>query len=303
MKKHYLTLLLFIVSVAVNAQTVITLVNSPDNDLDALVSSKTGVSENDMNFKNSPDVGCGSWTYGSAGRGLNRCFLNFDWTQIPSNATIVSAELDLYAINAGWIILGGHNGVNESFIKRVVDPWNPATVTWNNQPGTSNTSAVTLNQSTSSNQNYVAIDVMQLILDMKNANAWHGFAFVTQYESVNGVLSFASSNNTDSSMRPQLRVTFTLSTSAETIDFNSTKLEVYPNPSSNPTIALSGVAEEVQLDLYNAAGQKIGNTLKTKEINTIQLSDFNNGNTLAHGIYFVRLRSSEIQLSEKIVVQ
>lgn len=303
MKKLYLTFFLSAFTILVNAQTTVSLINSPTNDLDALVSTKTNVNEDDMNFKSSPDVGCGTWTYGGAGTGKNRCFLNFDWSQIPNNATIISAELDLYSVATGWIILGGHNGANESWLKRVVDSWDPSTVTWNNQPGTSNTAAVTLNKSNSKTQDYLNIDVTQLVLDMKSSNSWHGFAFMTKNESVNGVLSFVSSNGTDSSKRPRLRLTYTVPTSIESAEMEAPKLLIYPNPSSNPVIEVSSFAPEVELELFNVSGQRIGTLIKVREDKKLKVTDFTGGKKLAEGIYFVRLRTSESEVTEKVVIQ
>ncbi|HCS19772.1 MAG TPA: hypothetical protein DIW47_04270 [Bacteroidetes bacterium] len=303
MKMIYTTLLLWLFSGAVNAQTFVSLVNSPSGDLDALVSSKTEVEEEDNTYQNSPDIGCGTWTYGNAGTGKNRCFLNFDWSRIPGNAIIISAELDLYSKDTGWIIHGGHMGENESFIKRVVDNWDAATVTWNNQPGAANTAAVTLAKSTTSDQDYLNIDVTGLVKAMQATNSWYGFVFISKNENDNGVLSFVSSNSSDSTKRPRLRITYSVPTSIESMKSTSPKVTIYPNPSSNPTIAVSEFEDGVELRLFTFSGQKIGTTLKFMERGSLQLSEFTNGENLAKGIYIVRVRTSTSELSEKIVIQ
>lgn len=303
MKNVYMTLFALGVSIAANAQTTVTLRNGPSNDLDALVGTKTGANEDDINYKNSPDVGCGTWTYDVAGTGKNRCFLNFDWSRIPGNATIISAELDLYSISMGWIIHGGHAGANESWIKLVTAAWDPTTVTWNNQPAVSVNDTVTIAKSTSNIQDYLNIDVTMLVQAMKTSNSWNGFAFISKNEGANGVLSFVSSNGPDSTKRPTLRITYYTPSSIHTIGIAAPKVTVYPNPSSNPTIAVSDVAADVEIELFTISGQGIGSLVRISEEKKLQVTDLTGGARLAGGVYFVRVRTSETEVTEKIVIQ
>lgn len=102
----------------------------------------------------------GAWTCNATGsptcnfRGLFR----YELSQIPSNATITSANLYLYAkTNA----LNGNPGnpmfgsANTSLLQRVTSAWTVTETGWNNQPSTTTTNQKTLPQSVSTVQDYV----------------------------------------------------------------------------------------------------------------------------------------------------
>lgn len=88
----------------------------------------------------------------SSGLNVNRALIGFNLSTIPANASIISAALNLYALGP-YGTLPGHTGsANSSYIRRVIQPWNEYTVTWNNQPSTTILNQVTLAQSLSSNR-------------------------------------------------------------------------------------------------------------------------------------------------------
>ena len=125
------------------------------------------------------------------GLNINRALMHFDLTDIPPNSNIISAKLNLYA--TGPIgTLNGHLGNNQSVLQRVLFPWEEPTVTWDNQPMSTSQNQVILAQSSSSNQDYLNIDVFTLIKDL-NSLENNGIILKLQNEMPeNGLLFYSS---------------------------------------------------------------------------------------------------------------
>ncbi len=204
--KKLLTILFLCLASNLFSQTTLTLRPNAANGKDALVDSRTAVAN--TNFGNSEDIA--SWAWTSGGATIARSFFQFDLTSIPSNAVITNARLSLYC-NTTSAITQLHSGTNASFLQRVTSSWNESTVTWANQPSATNVNQVSLANSNNSTENYLNIDVKQLVMDMKNnPSSSYGFMIKLQTEATFRSMIFASSDHPDSLKRPTLIVTYTL---------------------------------------------------------------------------------------------
>jgi hypothetical protein len=205
--KRYLFLitLFFVLSGNVYAQYSVVLRPDKNDCKNALIVSNLP----NANYANHPDFASIAWTNND--NPVNaRSFIQFDLSAIPEGATINSAKLSLYAYNSPSN--GSHstiNGSNESYLRRITEPWNEDSVTWNKKPATSNINQVLLPQSTSSSQSYIDIDVSKLVADMLNDEKGnHGFALQLANESYYRRMVFASSANNNINLRPKLEIDF-----------------------------------------------------------------------------------------------
>ena len=157
----------------------------------------------------SPDFIANAWS--SGGSFTQRSLIEFDYSSIPANATIISAQLSLFAN-----LTSGHpqhhsslSGSNECYLKRVVNSWSEASVCWSNQPATSNIHKVLIPQSTNSLQNYPNIDVTDLVQDMFNIpNNNFGFMLMLKTETQYRSMIFASSDHPDNTLHPVLVIVY-----------------------------------------------------------------------------------------------
>ena len=126
---------------------------------------------------------------------IERGFAKFNLNALPSNAIIVEAELRLYGS-------GNHNtdgGSNASYLRKVDGSWTENTITWANQPGNISTGQISLNQSTSSDQDYF-VDVTDFVnewFDSPSSN--NGLVLMLQSESASALrrLSFYSKESSE----------------------------------------------------------------------------------------------------------
>jgi hypothetical protein len=143
-----------------------------------------------------------AWTF-SGVTGVERGLFQFDLSFIPPGSEVNSAYLDLYAPNSPSTEF--HSGNNESILKRIIVDWNESTLTWNNQPPTTDLNQVVLPKSTGPYQDYVHINVTALVNDMiQNPNKSFGFMIMQQVEQIYRRMSFCSSDYPDSAKRPRL---------------------------------------------------------------------------------------------------
>ena len=187
------------------SQTTLTL--QPDSvcGKDALIRS---LSLN-TNFGNNIDFNAHSWTNQGAPVD-HRSLIEFDLSYIAASSTIISAYLSLYSYNSPAV--GSHStlsGSNEAVIQRITSPWNENTVTWGNQPIGSPINQVILPQSTNPIQDYLNIDVTNLVQDMiSTPSTGHGFLFKLITEQYYRRMLFASSDNPINNFHPKLVVTY-----------------------------------------------------------------------------------------------
>lgn len=139
-----------------------------------------------------------AWT--SGGNALNyRALLKFDLSSIPTNATIVSANLYLYSYpsptNNGNFTDANYGTDNSFLVQQVTSSWLPSTATWANQPSASTSNQLVVPTTSQSNLD-LNLDVKALVTPMVNNNANYGFMMRLQNEVVYNSRIFISSHNT-----------------------------------------------------------------------------------------------------------
>jgi hypothetical protein len=239
------------ISKTLNAATL-TLKPDANTGKDAYLDQNTPTT----NYGFHPEISSTSW---NCSPNCNvRSVFQFDLSSIPTGSFITSATISLFAAPTPLTSLPGGNpmfGANQSIIQRVTSSWNENTVTWNNVPATTTQNQVTLAQSSSSNQSYLNINVKNLLQDMvNNPLASFGFMIKLTNETPLACMIFASSDASNSSLRPEITIQYQLPISITTIGTSINTL----CPGSNLNIGYSVGAN------YNA-----GN------IFTAQLSDMN----------------------------
>jgi hypothetical protein len=122
--------------------------------------------------------------------------------KIKQGTTIKKASLYLYFAEYGSN--KSHAGENAFYIKRITSPWEELSVTWNNQPNTTDENQVLVPKSENQYQDYV-IDVTALIQDIIN-NPENSYGIMLQLvnETPYNKAMFASSDNANSTKWPKL---------------------------------------------------------------------------------------------------
>jgi type IX secretion system substrate protein len=224
------------------------------------------------NYPNYPDFLANAWTNG--GNPLTeRSLMQFDFSSIPMNATIISAQLSLYGHNS---IDNTQNssplsGSNASLLQRVTAAWSPNTVTWNNQPATTTTNQVPLAESISSTENYLNIDIKNMVVDMIN-NGNYGFMFRLDTESYYRCLLFATMANSDTATFPTLVINYSVG--------NTTCTTIYPSQEGMVDSANASNNYPNYPDFLANAWTNGGNPLTERSLMQFDLSFIPNNATL-----------------------
>lgn len=276
MKKNLLNCLsfCFLISVTSHAQVTVTFQPNGTVGKDATIQSESSNAGN--NFGTSDHYEAAAWTY-SGNQGVVRSLLDFtELSTIPANSTIMDARLSLYAMDqAPW----QHSGANDAWIERITDSWSESTVTWNNQPATTTTNRISLSQSSSGSQNYLNIDMTQLVQDMINQpSSSHGFLIKLKTEMVYRRMGFGSSDHTNPNLRPQLSVTYIASSVGLNEFEGSAEILCYPNPASDLiTIKTSEGMAGASFYLADQLGRVVKTGVLEAGMTTLRTDDLNAG--------------------------
>ncbi|MBC7884601.1 MAG: DNRLRE domain-containing protein, partial [Saprospiraceae bacterium] len=153
-----------------------------------------GNSFNNEGSSQPDEIGAAYWTSQGTEVGM-RGAMKFDLTNIPSNASIISAKLSLYShpdpVNGDQV--GPNSGTNNSMlIQRITSPWVANTVRWVNQPTSTNSLQVVIPATAQSSLDLVNINVKDLVSSMIVSNNY-GFLIRLQNEVVYNSRIFCSS--------------------------------------------------------------------------------------------------------------
>ena len=166
------------------------------------------------NFKNDGDFAAIAWMDSVRIGYIGRTIFKIDLSFVPQNATVTSAQL-LLTYDRSPIHYGGpgHNqdsGSNACYMQRITQNWKVDSVNWNNQPETTTSNQISLNASTSFDENYT-VDMTAIIGDMvTNPSANFGFLLRLQTETPIRALAFSSGSTSNINDRPVLQVTYTI---------------------------------------------------------------------------------------------
>jgi hypothetical protein len=139
-----------------------------------------------------------------------RNLLKFDLSSIPANATIISAELHMYSdtIPQNGDLVHANFGTDNSFVvQQVAANWDPATVTWFNQPAGLTSNQIVLPSTIEPFLN-MHINVKDMVSAMVSNNANYGFKLGVQNEVLYTSRIFCSSYYSDASRHPRLIVKY-----------------------------------------------------------------------------------------------
>jgi hypothetical protein len=224
-----------------------------------------------------------------------RGLIHFDLSHINSASQIVSASLNLYYFrNPNFTQQVGENA---AVIESINQNWNETQVTWNNQPTTDTNKRVFLAKSTSLTQNYLNIDVTELVRQQLQNNL-QGWMIKMQTETGFNGLTFASSDNTDETLRPKLSITYMPANSVRSF-VSQQAVKIFPNPASS-SITIQHLASYTinKIELKDIAGKTVlaENNINQNTTNSYTLTTTD----LAKGVYFVSINGGEI--TRKVVV-
>ena len=204
MNKQNLPILFLLFSFSLFSQKTITITGGEDAILHSLSSQR------DKNFGTNQQFSANSWTFSSTPF-IARSVLNFDLSNIPKGSYISDARLYLYAwdSNGGFGKHSVEDGSNACWLQRITSNWDENTVTWNTQPSTTELNQIGLPESKTADENYIYIDVTNLVQDMINdpENSF-GLMLKLQTESGKRRMNFASSNHTNEALHPKISISY-----------------------------------------------------------------------------------------------
>ncbi|MDF2188758.1 DNRLRE domain-containing protein [Paraflavitalea sp. CAU 1676] len=159
-----------------------------------------------------PEIVAAGWTCNAQGYPTCnfRSLIWYNLSQVPANATIVSARLYLYAHKSavnGNVGMPTYGSSNSAVLQRVSNAWGPS-VGWGNIPAAYTTSQKVLAQSTSTAQDY-EIDVKDFVQQWVSEPASnHGMLLKLQNEINYNSLVFHSGKSAES-LQPRLEICYT----------------------------------------------------------------------------------------------
>jgi hypothetical protein len=222
-----------------------------------------------------------------------RTYIKFDWSALPSTATIQSAKLYLYSHPSPvYASPTSNSGANALYVQQVTSSWTDASTNWDNQPGTSSTNQVSVSASTSQKQDYV-IDVTLLVKAIQNNN--NGFLIRLQSETPYASVSFAASEYATASMRPKLEIYYQPGTGTKSVATVRPDISVYPNP-SNDGIQIGHSEKIEEIRVTDIGGKLIYSS--TEDVNHLSRAELGNA-----GIYLLHVRTASGSSTSKFVLQ
>ncbi len=252
-----------------------------------------------------PNFAAIAWS--SGGDFISRGLIDFDMSSIPANAILKSAKLNLYCNTTSDHpqLHSSLSGSNACVLQRITSAWTENLVNWNNQPTTTSVNEVSLAQSTSQTQDYLNLDVLKLVQDMRlNSSTSFGMMIKLVTEIKFRSLIFANSDHTDSTKWPSITICYTLPsglqdlTQTKNLDFN-----VFPNP----------ITEGQNLQILNPDGNGFhinitdiqGKLILSKEVikGETQALNLNENGILNKGTYIIHISGKEQNSFKKLIIQ
>ncbi|MBL7955316.1 MAG: DNRLRE domain-containing protein [Flavobacteriales bacterium] len=257
---------------------------------DAVLGYHQGYSSANSNYNYADWFGAMSQPGNLGGENNSRSLIAFDLSAYIPGTVINQATLDLYgrgAVGAGTVASVGNVGNNTCWLERVTSPWNDNTVTWNTSPTATSVNAVVLTSSSASSQDYLGVDVTQLVQDMINdPDGSFGFLIRLQIEDPSRGLFFCGRGFTDASKRPRLTIKYGTDISVSERP-SLVMLDARPNPCSRGALVdFMDLQEDLTFEMVDGLGRVV-----------IQEGLLHGGTsfmvpiTIPEGVYHIRARS------------
>ncbi len=266
---------------------------------DAIIGDCIAAGYDTSNFGNNPEFDALAWTYSGTNTDL-RSLIHWNFTEIPTNATVTSATIDLFwnptSSNTGH---SSTSGPNESYIRMITSPWSENTVTWNTRP-TVDTAMQVLVPTTVTNQDDISIDVKNIVqYYVANPNANYGFMFQLKNESYFRSMIFCSSDHPDPARHPRINICYTIPTNTPQIlpEDEIRIINDYANEDVKIIFA-GGAVQNMHLELINI----LGKTIRRFDVRNTDVFTFNTSE-LSAGVYFIGFTEGNKTFSKKIVVR
>ncbi len=222
-----------------------------------------------------------------------RQYLKFDLTSIPSSAIIDSAFISLFAdtlSTSGYTGSPTYGSGNESKIYRLTQSWDTTSLVWSNQPTYTTTDFVTLSQSISTRQDYINVNITNIVRGMASADGNFGIMMKHKTEGVsyNSMIFYSPSYyNIDSTKVPTIYIKYHFPTVVQEI--SNIDVEVYPNPVNSDYISiniLKKLSDEVTFVLSDVTGKQVALPFSSNETSL----KIPRGN-ISKGIYVLKVHS------------
>ena len=157
------------------------------------------------------DIPIAAWTKGGTPYTI-RAALKFDLSSIPSNSTIISANLYLYSYPPptlnGNFVDANYGTSNAMLVQQIITNWSPATTNWFNQPVASTTNQIIVPHTTQQTVD-LNLDVTSMVSSMISNNANYGFFLKLQTEVIYNSRIFISSTSSNyATKRPKLVIVY-----------------------------------------------------------------------------------------------
>ena len=202
-------LVIFLYTQVAVAQTNITITSVED----ALLYNNTHYSQSqsrDANYGAHIRISALAWTYSGA-PSYFRNMIRFELSAIPDGAVIESAVLYLYSDPTITSGSNSNSGSNAFYLEKVTQSWAENTVTWNNQPSTTTADRVWTGPSSFATENR-QVDITTLVqqwVDTPSSN--FGLKMILENEVYYRSRNYASSEHSNTTIRPKLEVTYSSS--------------------------------------------------------------------------------------------
>jgi hypothetical protein len=156
-----------------------------------------------------PEICAAAWTKEGSPL-LLRTVIRFDLSDIPANATILSARLSLFSNPRP--LNGNHKDANSGtmnaiYLERITEPWTNPGVNWLNQPPVSSRHRLSIPHSPDAFQDLENLDVTSLVTDMVREGNY-GFIMRLQQERTYTIRNFCSSRDPDPQKHPRLVIRY-----------------------------------------------------------------------------------------------
>ena len=157
---------------------------------------------------NGPEIDAAAWTSGGSAFNQRAAFI-FNLAQLPANATILSAKLNLYSNptpSNGNLVDANYGTNNAIYIERVMSSWNMSS-SWANQPATTATNQILIPHTNLTQLDLIGVDVTGLVKDMF-ANTNYGFGIRLQSEVQLTSRLFCGARYADATKHPILKIVY-----------------------------------------------------------------------------------------------
>lgn len=223
-------LLLFVAPTALRAQEVMLFYPT----MDAVIGIHPGFDSENSNYNSADWFGVGSQPGNLGGENNFRALMAFDLSSLPPGTLIDNATLDLFGrgpVGLGDAASIGNIGDNSALLLRATEAWSDNSVTWNAEPDISFVNGVVIPPSTQTVEDYIGIDVTNMIQSMVDEPALdHGMELRLVTEEVTRGLFFCGKDFSDPLKRPRLSIKPHEAVAIEEHDV--LHLRSFPNPAT-----------------------------------------------------------------------